>query len=50
MILDSKEVATRLMNEIINIEKMNDNNFYVNLELETLKELRLSIIVLQIKR
>jgi hypothetical protein len=38
---DSKEVATRLMNEIINIEKMNDNNFYVNLELETLKELRL---------
>jgi hypothetical protein len=37
---DSKEV-TRLMNEIINIEKMNDNNFYVNLELETLKELRL---------
>jgi hypothetical protein len=28
------------MNEIINIEKMNDN-FYVNLELETLKELRL---------
>jgi hypothetical protein len=29
------------MNEIINIEKMNDNNFYVNLELETLKELRL---------
>jgi hypothetical protein len=40
----SKEVATRLMNEIITIEKMNDNNFYVNLELETLKELRLYLL------
>lgn len=35
------EVATRLMDEIINIEKLNDDNFYVNLELKKLKKLRL---------
>lgn len=38
---DSKEVASRLMDEIINIEKMNDNNFYINNELKTLRKLRL---------
>jgi|TARA_R110000782_G_scaffold21299_1_gene57297 hypothetical protein len=38
---DGKEVATRLMNEIINIEKINDNNYYINLELKRVKKLRL---------
>lgn len=38
---DNKEVASRLMDEIINIEKMNDNNFYINNELKVLRKLRL---------
>jgi hypothetical protein len=38
---ESKEVASRLMDEIINIEKMNDNNFYINIELKQLRKLRL---------
>lgn len=36
-----EETASRLMDEIINIEKINDDNFFVNIELKKLKKLRL---------
>lgn len=35
------EAAKRLMDEIIIIEKMNDDNFYIQLELKYLRKLRL---------
>lgn len=37
---DKHEVRVQLMNEILNIEKMHDNNFYVKLQLYKLKELK----------
>lgn len=38
---DVNEVSKRLMDEIIDIEKLNDNNLYINEELYKLKKLRL---------
>ena len=43
-VLDDFELANihiRLMDEIINIEKINDHNHYINIELKKLKKLRL---------
>lgn len=35
------EVPTRLMNEIIEIEKLNDDNYYIDYQLKKLRQLRL---------
>lgn len=38
---EMSEVSRRLQDEIIDIEKLNDNNYYINEELKKLKKLRL---------
>jgi hypothetical protein len=37
---NKKEVSNQLMNEILNVEKMHDNNFYVKNQINKLKELK----------
>ena len=37
---NSKEVNQQLMQEILNVEKMHDNNYYVKMQVHKLKELR----------
>ena len=37
---NAKEVNQQLMQEILNVEKMHDNNYYVKMQVHKLKELR----------
>ena len=37
---NKNEVSNQLMNEILNVEKMHDNNFYVRNQINKLKELK----------
>jgi hypothetical protein len=37
---NKKDVSNQLMNEILNVEKMHDNNFYVRNQINKLKELK----------
>jgi L-ribulose-5-phosphate 3-epimerase UlaE len=38
---DNKDVSSQLMTEILNVEKMHDNNPYVRIQIKKLKSLRL---------
>jgi N-acetylmuramoyl-L-alanine amidase CwlA len=38
---DAKDVSAQLMTEILNVEKMHDNNPYVKVQIKKLKALRL---------